>query len=202
MALPDEDESRDETVREPFGRPVRLLHMDEDAELVRALRSGNGRAARRLYDRHGPRVWRLTLRITQRRDLAEDCVQEAFIRAFGRIGELREAAAFGGWLLNIAYRIAVDAVRQVARDRRLATALAQESTPGSESDVLLQARLAECIDRLDDPHRQVFVLYEMLGMKHAEIADCLDIAEGSSKRRLFEARNRLRTMLEPMVGTE
>jgi RNA polymerase sigma factor (sigma-70 family) len=135
--------------------------------------------------------------MVQRRDLAEDCVQESFIRAFNRIHELRKPAAFGSWLLNIAYRIALDVIRKETRDHRLYGLLDHEVPTTAEPDVLLRTRLMACIERLDDIYREVLVLYELLGLTHPEIADFLGIPEGSSKRRLFEARRRLRALLEP-----
>lgn len=172
--------------------------MHEDADLVSAFQSGDAGAAHGLYNRHVRRVWGLALRMVQRRDLAEDCVQEAFIRAFERIGELREPTAFGAWLINIAYRIAVDLVRKEARDREFTATLGMQEPSMDEPDVLLRARLVECMAQLDNIYSEVFVLYELLGLRHSEIADCLGIPEGSSKRRLFEARSRLRVMLEPV----
>jgi len=174
--------------------------MEGDGELVAAMLAGESAAARSLYERHGKAVWRLALRVVQRTDLADDCVQETFIRAFDHIAELRDPGSFGAWLMNIAYRVAVDVVRSELRHKRAVESLPAADTFEELPDVLLRAMLIDCVDQMNEIYREVFVLYALVGLKHSEIATLLHIAVGSSKRRFSEARRQLRRMLKGNVG--
>lgn len=174
-----------------------------ERDLVGRAASGDPGAQRALYDRHVERVYRLAHRMTGDDDLAADITQDTFIRAFERMGEFRQESAFGTWLHRIAVTTALVAIRsRKRRDRRFgpldeASAIGQPDTHG---EVLLRDRLHAAIDGLADGYRTVFVMYELEGYSHQEIADTLGVAVATSKGQLFRAKQRLREALRSVAA--
>jgi RNA polymerase sigma-70 factor, ECF subfamily len=130
---------------------------------------------------------------------AEDAVQEAFLRVYRGMGAFKGTAQLGTWM----FRILVNACHDIGRQRRRRrdeTELGPEellpaSTSSAAGDAPLRIALEKAMARLRPRHRDVFVLFEVEGFRHREIAEILDIAEGTSKTRLFEAKQELRSAL-------
>ena len=166
--------------------------------LVR-VRAGDAVAERLLYDRHVDRVYRLAFRITGDDALAQDVTQDTFIRAFERIDSFRGASALGTWLYAIANSVALNAVRKVKRVRSRESTLddgLQIGAPDRRGEPDLRDRLRDAIDGLPEKYRNVFVLHDVEGFKHQEIAEMLGIELGTSKAQLSRARAKLRAALE------
>lgn len=176
--------------------------MDE-LQLITRARAGDPAAERALYDAHVERVYRLAYRMSGRDDLAQDFTQDAFIRAFQRLGDFRGDAAFGTWLHTIAVSVVLNGLRKAKRtDSREATldetiAVAAR-TPTVEPD--LRQRMQRAIDALPDGYRTVFVMHDVEGYTHDEIGAALGIAGGTSKAQLFRARQKLREALADFAG--
>lgn len=167
---------------------------------VKQARQGKQAAYRALYDAHVDAIWRLCSRVLQRSDLAEDCTQDSFIKAFARLESLQDDSGFASWLYRIAYHRAVDMLRRECRYsvNDMNQLHADEPAP----DPLLQDRLIDALAQLDDIYRDVFIRYHLIGQKHREISDMLNIPTGTSKRRLSVARSQLQSLLdvEPEPG--
>lgn len=167
-------------------------------ELIARAKRGDGAAERTLYDRHVDRVYRLAFRLTGDDALAQDITQDTFVRAFDRLQEFREEAAFGTWLHCIARSVALNVLRKVRRLRHRETALDDASSVAQaerESDPDVQDRLWGAIDALPEKYRTVFVMHDLEGYTHEEIARTLGVKNGTSKAQLFRARARLRVVL-------
>lgn len=167
--------------------------------LVERARRGDHTAFRALYDQHVDRIYRLAYRMAGEDDLARDFTQEAFLRAYQRLGQYRGEAAFSTWLHAIAVSVALNGLRKLDRHRRRERAL-DEAAPlaapePARPDPDLEARLHSAVDALPDIYRTVFLMHDLEGYNHAEIARSLDVAEGTSKARLSRARARLRELL-------
>lgn len=174
-----------------------------EAALVRAAAAGDPAAQRALYDRHVDRVYRLAHRMTGDTDMAADVTQDAFIRAFERLGEFRQEAAFGTWLHRIAVTTALVALRSRKRRERRYLPLEEAAEVGEthpQGEVLLREHLHRAIDGLADGYRTVFVMYELEGYSHQEIADTLGVAVATSKGQLFRAKARLRQALKQVAA--
>ena len=170
----------------------------DDQELIGRVLAGDSSAERALYDAHVDRVFRLVYRMAGDLDRAQDYTQETFIRAFARLGEFRGEAALSTWLGSIAISIALNGLRKVRRlqDREVALDSVPpvgRMTPEAEPD--LKVRLAQAIDDLPDGYRAVFVMHDVEGYTHEEIAYSLGVHPGTSKAQLFRARARLREAL-------
>ncbi|MFO1402919.1 MAG: sigma-70 family RNA polymerase sigma factor [Steroidobacteraceae bacterium] len=170
---------------------------DIDAPSLAAAQRGDRRAFERLYRRHAPEVHGLCLRMTGRRDVAEDCTQEAFIAAWRALPRFEARSRFSTWM----HRIAVNAV--LARRRGLAaayeaTAVALEeieSTAAAAGDAVGPLDLERAIERLPEGARHVLVLVGIYGHSHEEAGAMLGIAAGTSKAQLHRARQLLARQL-------
>jgi RNA polymerase sigma-70 factor (ECF subfamily) len=170
----------------------------DDKELIARVLEGDPSAERRLYDAHVDRVFRLVYRMAGDLDRAKDYTQETFIRAFSRLADFRGEAALSTWLGSIAISVALNGLRKVRRMRDREVALDEAPQMGRlsvEAEPDLKTRLAQAIDGLPDGYRAVFVMHDVEGYTHEEIASSLGVHPGTSKAQLFRARARLREAL-------
>lgn len=174
----------------------------ERATIERA-KAGDRSAQRELYETNVDRIYRVAFRLAGDEDLARDFTQEAFIRAFQRLGDFRGDSAFSTWLHAIAVSVALNGLRKVKRLRTRETALEDAESLGHTSrhaDPDLRDRLYRAIDALPEGYRTVFVLHDVEGYTHEEIGQMLGIQAGTSKAQLFRARGRLRESLADFAG--
>jgi RNA polymerase sigma-70 factor (ECF subfamily) len=170
----------------------------DDKELIGRVLAGDPRAERELYDAHVDRVFRLVYRMAGDMDRAQDYTQETFIRAFARLAEFRGEAALSTWLGSIAISIALNGLRKTRRLREREVGLEDAPQLGKaevHAEPDLKSRLAHAIERLPDGYRAVFVMHDVEGYTHEEIASSLGVHPGTSKAQLFRARARLREAL-------
>lgn len=171
--------------------------MDERQLIERAL-SGDPVAERALYEQHVGRVYRMAWRMTGNETLAEDFTQEVFVRAFDRLADFRFGSRFSTWLHRITMTTVLNGLRKT---RRIDEREPAHEDPGifdrgrEDPDATLRLSLHAAIDDLGEGQRAVFVMHDLEGFTHAEIAASLQIEEGTSKARLSRARARLREVL-------
>jgi RNA polymerase sigma-70 factor (ECF subfamily) len=166
-----------------------------DAALAGA---GDTVAYERLYRRHAARIHGLALRMMGPEE-AEECTQEVFIRAWEKLGSFRGDAAFGTWL----YRLGVNTIltlrsKRTRRQERVALAGdgVLEAVPGRSGGSTVRMDLEKALPRIPERARDVFVLHDVEGFRHEEIAKMLSINIGTSKSQLHRARMLLRRHLE------
>jgi len=171
---------------------------------VARARLGDPDAQRALYDRHVGPVYRFIFRLTGRRESTEEWTQDTFVRAFARLDQFRGDAAFATWLRTIALNLTRNGLatllRREARAAPLDDALDVATAPVSDPD--LADRLEAAIAALPTGTRAVYVMHDLEGYTHDEIATHLGIAEGTSKSQLSRARARLRTALAAFRNME
>lgn len=174
-----------------------LNAVDPDVALAA---SGDRRAFERLYRAHVNRVFSVCARMVADRSTAEELTQDVFVRAWSKLSLYRGESAFTTWLHRLAVNVVLNARKSEGRQRSRFTAddddvaeLPQTrgvSTPGDAMD--LEAAIA----KLPPGARRVFVLHDVEGYKHEEIAEMLDITAGGSKAQLHRARMLLREALQ------
>lgn len=175
----------------------------EERQLISEILRGNAAAERQLYDAHVDRVYRLAFRLTGDAALAEDLTQDIFIRAFDRLKDYRGDGPFGGWLHRIATSVIFSGLRRRKRLREFESAqenLEDCCAAGPVSDPELKRKLNRAVASLDENHRLVFVMHDLEGFTHQEIAAAMDTPVGTAKARLSRARGRLREMLTANRG--
>jgi RNA polymerase sigma-70 factor (ECF subfamily) len=168
-----------------------------DRHLIQRIQQGDPTAERTLYDAHVDRVFRLAFRMTGDEALAEDLTQETFVRVFDRLDDFRGESALSTWLHTVAMRTVLSGLRKVRRLRERESDLEFVPEPRSapRRDAELRLLLDEAIDALPEEMRLVFLMHDVEGFKHHEIAAGLDLATGTSKSRLHRARTWLREYL-------
>lgn len=181
-----------------------------EAELIARAQQGDGEAFAALFEAHKRRVYSLCLRMTGDAAGAEDLAQEAFLQLFRKIGTFRAEAAFSTWL----HRLVVNVVLMHLRKKGLQQISLDESDStqdepvkreyGDDDKRLLHSvdriALARAIDELPPGYKSVFVLHDVEGYEHNEIAQILDCSVGNSKSQLHKARLRLREVLRGRPG--
>ena len=166
-------------------------------ETIQRAQAGDATAFRALYDTHVGRVYALCLRLAGDRQQAEEHVQDVFVRAWERLGSFRGESAFSTWL----HRLAVNEVLQARRAAGRRSARVELADDGGASREAGQrpappaSDLGQAIARLPEGARTVFVLHDVEGYQHDEIAQMTGIAVGTSKAQLFRARRLLREAL-------
>lgn len=176
--------------------------VNREPELIARVIAGDRLAARELYDAHAPRVFRLAFRFAGDGDLARELTQETFIRAFAQLGRFRGDSALATWLHRVTISVVSNAMRKVKRFRAREADLDEAMTLTVESrraDPDLRDTLYRAIDELPDIYRVTFVMHDVEGYTHEEIADVLGVAEGTCKSRLSVARAQLREKLAPFA---
>jgi RNA polymerase sigma-70 factor, ECF subfamily len=167
-----------------------------EPELIDAALRGDPGAERALYDAHVDRVFRLAYRICGDETMAEDLTQDTFIRAFRYLPGFRGQSALATWLHSIAMSVILNGLRKVRPMDRW-TEIDEERAPrgAPKPDRELRLTLARSVDELPENLRTVFLMHDVEGYKHAEIAGALAIPVGTSKARLSRAREKLRRAL-------
>jgi RNA polymerase sigma-70 factor, ECF subfamily len=174
-----------------FGADVRAV----DEGLLGRARRGERQALEALYRRHCTAAYTLALRITGRPDRADDVVQEAFLRAFGRLDQFRGDAPFGAWLRRVVANLAIDRLRGERRAGDDAAAIERLAAP--DIDPARQIDALGLLQRLPAAARTVLVLHDLEGYSHADIAQAFGHTESWSKTVLARARARIRAWQEP-----
>jgi len=155
-------------------------------------------------ERHRERIYRFAFGTLRDRSLAEDAVQETFLRAYRGIDSLRDPVALTTWLYRIATRVCIDLIRNQSRASLSAPETDLDELEDAESPSLQQvverADMSSCvqiyIEGLSDGYRSVILMHDLEGLTSAEIASALGLPLTTVKMRLHRARLRLRAQLE------
>jgi RNA polymerase sigma-70 factor (ECF subfamily) len=182
----------------PVVRAESVAPAREPGDVVRRAQAGDVRAFEQLYRDNLGRVYALCLRMTRDRTRAEELTQEAFVRAWEKLNSFRGDAAFSTWLHRLTVNLVLTDQRSRARRQDRVT-LADESglpdAPARNEAPRERMDLEAAIATLPEGARNVFVLYEIEGYRHEEIAKMMGIASGTTKAQLHRARRLLREAL-------
>lgn len=169
-----------------------------DDDLLAALTSGQAAALATIYRRYSGLVYRLALRFTGSEADAEDVLQNVFVALPESVGRLQAAASFEPWLRRMAVRTAMMKLRSGTRRSRVeAEAAFSGSRRSEQGNDLSRLELEEAVAKLPETLRFVFVLREIEGLPHEEIAELLGISRHASQQRMHRARAQLRLLLSP-----
>ena len=181
----------------PSNRP----EADRAAEglLVDRCRRGDPGAFEEIYRSHAPRVYSLAYRLTGSLADAEDLLQEAFLLVHRKLDSFRGDSALGTWIYRLATNCCVDFLRSRQHREEQATDTLDEALPSAPRAAgairVEHLDLERAIARLPPGYRSAFVLHDVEGFGHSEVAAMLGIAEGTSKSQVHKARMRLRDLL-------
>lgn len=210
-SVPREREMRVEPSEDLTGRPGQTAPVgaataatSEDADLAARCRAGDLGGYERLYALHGARMKNVARNLLGNTIDAEDAVQETFLKVQRSIASFRGQSSFVTWTYRILINTCYDARRSRMRKKEVANDDSEDSlrpeprAPGAHPS--LRMALERALASLTKHQRDVFLLYEVEGFHHAEIAGMLEITETASKNTLFQAKKNLRQVLEPPRG--
>jgi len=179
-----------------------------EADAIDRAKRGDSDAFRQLYEKHKRRVYSLCLRMTANTAEAEDLAQEAFLQLYRKIATFRGESAFSTWL----HRLSVNVVLMHLRKKSLPVVSLEETTQGGGEDdtpkkdfgaedvaltgSLDRLQLQKAVDSLPPGYRTIFVLHDIQGYEHNEIAKIAGCSIGNSKSQLHKARMKLRDLLK------
>jgi RNA polymerase sigma-70 factor, ECF subfamily len=202
----------------PAGSVTRARRVESgempESEAIRLAQSGDALAFERLYQLHNRRVYSLCLRMVGNTAEAEDLTQEAFLQLFRKVATFRGESAFSTWL----HRLAVNVVLMKLRKKSgMETSLEQITEPDEDAggprrdfgspDLRLsgsidRVNLQRAVDQLPPGYKSVFVLHDVQGYEHNEIANIMGCSIGNSKSQLHKARMRLRELLHEAIRSK
>ena len=188
-----------------------------DAAAVERTLAGDPEAFRVLVERHSRGLFRVAFRMMGNAHDAEEIVQEAFLRAYQKLGRFESRANFGTWLHRIAVNAALDQLRRrkIEDTRRATPSPAEEVDAPSPADLVpdgrpapdrialsseLQRKMRAAMSELSPAERTAFVMRHWEGCGIEEIAQALDLRQGAAKNTVFRAIQKLRQALEPFVA--
>jgi RNA polymerase sigma-70 factor (ECF subfamily) len=174
----------------------------DELALVARCRQGDLAAFEEIYRQHAGRLFSLTCRLLGNAADAEDLLQEIFLSAHRKLESFRGDSALGTWLYRLATNLCLDHLRSRAgRSSALTDSLDDEpglfdrATSGLAERTVTRMDLERALARLPEGCRAAFVLHDIEGLEHREVAAVLGIAEGTSKSQVHKARLRLRLLL-------
>jgi len=175
------------------GLPVQSAGIETDVALAAG---GDSSAFERVYRTHVARIHSLVRRMLGSQE-ADEVTQDIFVRTWQKLGQFRGDAAFGTWLHRLAVNVVIERRRSWAIQRERMSddedAIDRLNVPPARADLTVDFEHA--IEQLPAGARAIFVLHDVEGYKHREIAAMLDIATGTSKRQLHRARMLMRQHL-------
>ena len=195
----------------------------EDGLLVERAVKGEAEAFETLFTKHRQRLFAVAWRLMHDEDAALDVVQEAFVRAYQNLGDLRGETRFYPWLRRIAVNLAIDRLRHIKRGTEVGfdeaqfgrgeevdeNRIARPNDKAERESPVRRAELSEfgrdlqgALEKLSEAHRSVFMLHAAEGMSYREIADALGCNIGTVMSRLFYARKKLQELLAPHLDLE
>lgn len=196
--------------------PLPMMDTDTpDSELIQRVLDGEGGAYRPLVERYQNRLYPMVMGMVRDPEEARDLVQNAFIKAYQNLSSFRVDSSFYTWVYRIAMNLAIDSCRKSRRRRTTGfdEAVAARDEDGAILEVhhvdspqralqrkQLQQTIFRALDELSEDQREVILLREVEGLSYKEIAESMDIPEGTVMSRLFYARKRLQTLLKGTDG--
>ena len=191
--------------------PAVQADREEEHALVRKVLEGDGEAYRVLVERYQERIYYLCYGFVRNREDATDLAQEAFVKAYKNLSRFQFRSKFYSWLARIASNLCIDWLRRkkvrkaeefdegiAAKDSAGVISMAHYKNDPRQSlrNVQLREKLAEAIEALPDQQRQAIVLREIDGLAYRDIAEIMEIPEGTVMSRLYYARKKLQQALE------
>jgi RNA polymerase sigma-70 factor, ECF subfamily len=184
---------------------------DIEAQLLEAVKDGDGNAYRALVEKYQNRVFGMVYGMLRNREDARDITQDAFVKAYRNIAKFRLESSFYTWLYRIAMNLAIDFVRKKKRRGESSgfdEAIAAKDADGNISQThnresprkalerkQLYKRIMDALEKLPTDQKQIIVLRELEGLSYKEISDITEVPEGTVMSRLYYARKKLQQLL-------
>ena len=166
-------------------------HLEETRQLIKLCLAEDRNAQRQLYELYAPKMFGVCLRYCRTREEAEDIMQEGFIQVFKSLHNFKFSGSFEGWIRKIMVYCAIAKYRSKSKLHSVLNIETENIEAYENEDILSRLGKKELLQMVQDlppAYRMVFNLYVFEGLKHREIAQQLDISEGTSKSNLHDAK--------------
>ena len=185
--------------------------MEQENQLITQLKSGNMQAFQELVNTYSRRLYTAAYRVLGEQGIAEDCIQEVFIKVHQKIGDFDERSKLSTWLYSVTVNTAIDMQRKLARhykdrhddEESLGNAVDEkDSNPeNAQWQRNLSALTAAALKHLNEELRVAFLLRHFEGHSIQEISEILEINPNTVKNRIFRAVQKLKSLLEPQLSS-
>ncbi|MGN6165421.1 MAG: RNA polymerase sigma factor [Flavisolibacter sp.] len=172
-----------------------------DSDLIEGCIQGNRKMQHELYNRFASKMYGVCLRYAGNAEEAEDILQEGFIKVFNKIGSFRSEGSFEGWIRRIFVNTAIEHFRKKIYLQPI-TDYEEDTVEGkylSVLDSLAEKDIIQLVQQLSPGYRTVFNMYVVEGYTHKQIAEALNISEGTSKSQLSRAKLILQDMVQQFI---
>lgn len=174
--------------------------MTDKLDLFEKCKKGDAQSQRILYDLFKAKLMGLCRRYTRSHEEAQDVLQDTFIRIFSKIGQLSSPEKLESWMKTIAVNTAINQYRRAKVENLIFSKIQEEKedakVPAEVVDHVSDQHLVAMINQLPDGCRVIFNLYVVEGYSHVEIAEMLEISEGTSRSQLHHAKQLLKSKLK------
>lgn len=188
---------------------------DEDIRLVEKYKSGDATAFDLLVEKYLNNVYGIAFSIVRNSEDAYDLAQDAFVKLFQKLETFKGDSRFYTWLYRITYNLCIDFVRKrrmktvsideqdkLPADQIVSFSSKTSETPGEELDRKeLNEMIEKCLAQLPENQRAAIILRDIKGCSYTEIAEILEVSEGTVMSRLYYARKKMAELLEPYCST-
>jgi RNA polymerase sigma-70 factor (ECF subfamily) len=174
--------------------------MDEQRIIDGCLRKDR-KCQKELYDMYAPLMYRICLAYTSDKALAQDILQDGFIKVFRSIDNYKQSGSLEGWIRRIISNTAIDHMRAQARERILLEAISEVDEISTDESVTAKLHLENIMDKINklpEGAKKIFNLFVLEGYSHIEIAQKLNISVGTSKSQLNRAKHILQFLTKEM----
>lgn len=175
----------------PLPFTANLSENPTDAELIEGCKRGNRHAYERLYELQAARLKSIAFHLVGSRADAEDAVQETFLKVYRAMDGFEGQSSLSTWMCRILINCCYDVLRKQHRPAEQPL----RAEPAAENKLPLKMALERALEKLNERQRIVFLLFEVEGLRHSEIAAVLQVPEGTSRSWLFEAKRELKRSL-------
>lgn len=162
--------------------------------IIEACKEGNDKARYELYQLYAKAMFNVCYRITNKREEAEDMLQEAFTQAFMKLDSYRYKSSFGAWLKRIMINTCINSINKRKVELTYCEEIYYYEIPEEDTDTEVQftvENVTKAMEKLPKGGRMVFSLYLLEGYDHKEIAQILEITESTSKSQFMRAKRRI-----------
>jgi len=182
---------------------------EEELEIIKNVLDGDNNAFEELFMANQKNVYNLALKMTGNEEDALDISQEAFLKSYRQLSGFRGESRFSVWLYRLTYNLCIDFLRKKPRAKIVSLTFQDENDDSQDLEIPdlrslpeeslfrkeMRESIAESINELNPKHREILVMREITGMSYDEIADTLNLSEGTVKSRLARARLNLANIL-------
>ena len=165
-------------------------------DVIKRCQDGDRKAMEEIFRDYKSSLFNLTYRYTRNMSSAEDLLQDIFIKIFTRISKLRSPEAFNTWVYRTAINTCISSIRKSGRGKHIPLIEVEKPDEAEADNIHIRLDMERAVSILPPKQKAVFLLHDVQGFTHGEIAQVMEWSEGTSKSQLFRARIKIKGYLK------